>query len=81
MIHGLRGRARALVPLMGPLILGAFTDVGERAAAMETRGFGATRHPTSLTAVPDSGVQRCLRAAMVLCAVAAVTVNVWGVVR
>lgn len=80
-IHGLRGRARALVPLMGPLILGAFTDVGERAAAMETRGFGATRRPTSLTEVPDSGVQRCLRAAMLLCAALAVTVNVWGVLR
>ncbi|WP_051834776.1 energy-coupling factor transporter transmembrane component T family protein [Streptomyces sp. NRRL S-15] len=80
-IHGLRGRARALVPLVGPLILGAFTDVGERAAAMETRGFGATRRPTSLITVPDSAVQRSARAAMMLCAVVAVTVNVWGVMR
>ncbi|CAM5386299.1 Energy-coupling factor transporter transmembrane protein EcfT [Streptomyces alboniger] len=80
-IHGLRGRARALVPLVGPLILGAFTDVGERAAAMETRGFGATRRPTSLITVPDSAVQRGARAAMMLCAVVAVTVNVWGVMR
>ncbi|WP_050487083.1 energy-coupling factor transporter transmembrane component T family protein [Streptomyces sp. CNS654] len=80
-IQGLLGRARALVPLVGPLILGAFTDVGERAAAMETRGFGATRRPTSLITVPDSAVQRSARAAMMLCALVAVTVNVWGVMR
>ncbi|MDI5963270.1 energy-coupling factor transporter transmembrane component T [Streptomyces sp. SL13] len=80
-IHGLRGRMRALAPLMGPLVLSAFIDVGERAAAMETRGFGATRRPTNLTVVADSGAQRGLRAAMLLCALVSIVVNVWGVVR
>lgn len=80
-IRGLRGRVRALLPLAGPLILGAFTDVGDRAAAMETRAFGVTRRPTGLVAIPDSSGQRLARAAMVLCAVAAVAVNVWGVIR
>ncbi|MFF4188998.1 energy-coupling factor transporter transmembrane component T family protein [Streptomyces sp. NPDC001691] len=80
-IKGLYGRVRALVPLIGPLVLGAFTDVSERAAAMETRGFGATGRPTSLVAMADSTAQRLSRAVMMLCAAGAVTVNVWGVVR
>ncbi|GEB49240.1 MULTISPECIES: energy-coupling factor transporter transmembrane component T family protein [Streptomyces] len=81
-IRGLRGRVRALVPLAGPLILGAFTEIGDRAAAMETRAFGVTRRPTSLSGpLPDSTGQRVARAVMILCAAAAVAVNVWGVIR
>ncbi|MFG3038956.1 energy-coupling factor transporter transmembrane component T family protein [Streptomyces sp. NPDC048330] len=80
-VKGLRGRVRALLPMAGPLIFGALADVGERAAAMETRGFGAVRRPTSLTEVPDSTAQRVARTAMGLCAVVAVAVNVLGVIR
>ncbi|GHE06743.1 energy-coupling factor transporter transmembrane component T family protein [Streptomyces alanosinicus] len=80
-VTGLRGRVRALVPMAGPLILGALTDVGDRAVAMETRGFGTTRHCTYLTEVPDSTAQRAARAAMELCALTAVVANVLGVLR
>lgn len=80
-IRGLRGRTRALLPLAGPLVLGAFTDVAERAAAMEVRAFGAPCRPTSLSDVPDTTAERTARTVMVLCALAAVAVNVWGAVR
>ncbi|VFQ44516.1 abc/ecf transporter transmembrane component [Desulfoluna butyratoxydans] len=40
----LLARARRLVPLVGPLILGALADVEKRAMALELRG-GLRRHP------------------------------------
>ncbi|MEU2735587.1 energy-coupling factor transporter transmembrane component T [Streptomyces sp. NPDC007095] len=80
-VTGLRGRIRALVPMAGPLILGALTEVGDRAVAMETRGFGAGRRPTYLTEVPDTAAQRVARIVMGLCALTAVVTNVLGVLR
>ncbi len=80
-VKGLRGRVRALVPMAGPLILGALTDVGDRAVAMETRGFGTSRRPTFLTEVPDTAAQRVARTVMGLCALTAVVANVFGVLR
>ncbi len=65
-------RAGALLPLLGPLVLGMFTDVDERGTAMEARGFGSTARRTSLIPVPDSGAQRIARWAMPALAVAAV---------
>ena len=65
-------RAGALLPLLGPLVLGMFTDVEERSTAMEARGFGSTARRTSLIPVPDSGAQRIARWAMPALAVAAV---------
>lgn len=65
-------RAGALLPLLGPLVLGMFTDVDERGTAMEARGFGSTARRTSLIPVPDSGAQRIARWAMPALAAAAV---------
>ncbi|WP_326770614.1 energy-coupling factor transporter transmembrane protein EcfT (plasmid) [Streptomyces sp. NBC_01591] len=76
-----RQRARALLPMVGPLILGAFAEVEERAAAMEARAFGATRKPTALVPVPDTRAQRAARIVMCVIAAGAVAVNVLGVVR
>ena len=76
---GALARGRRLIPLMGPLLLGALTDVENRSIAMESRAFGAAVRPTALTVVSDSAAQRAARWAMILAAVAAVALNTLGV--
>jgi energy-coupling factor transport system permease protein len=72
-------RAGALMPLLGPLVLGMFTDVDERSTAMEARGFGSTARRTALIPVPDSGRQKVARWVMPAIAVVAIVVPiVWG---
>jgi len=73
-------RARALLPLLGPLILGMITDVDERSTAMEARAFGATPKPTSLIVVPDPVGERVARWLMFLSAIAVVVLVVVGVI-
>ncbi len=67
-------RVRVMLPLLGPLVLGMFTDVEERGTAMEARGFGSTVRRTALEAVPDSPGQRLARWLMAALAAAAVVV-------
>ena len=69
---GVRGRIGAMMPLLAPLVLGMFTDVEERATAMEARGFGSTAKRTSLTPVPDTTAQRVVRWSMPLVAATAI---------
>ncbi len=72
-------RLPVLMPLVGPLVLGMFTDVEERGTAMEARGFGSTARRTSLQPVPDSTAQRVARWVMPGLAAAAILVPiVWG---
>ena len=59
-------RARALVPLIGPLVLGALLDVEERALALEARAFGARTPKTSLFEIPDPLPERLLRQVILL---------------
>ena len=54
-------RARALVPLAGPLLLGSLIDVRERTFALEARAFGARPDRTAYRVVPDPAVDRVLR--------------------
>jgi energy-coupling factor transport system permease protein len=61
-----------MMPLLAPLVLGMFTDVEERATAMEARGFGSTAKRTALTPVPDTTAQRIVRWAMPVVALAAI---------
>ncbi|WP_306747955.1 energy-coupling factor transporter transmembrane component T family protein [Saccharothrix yanglingensis] len=77
----LRKRARAVLPLTGPLLLGALAELDERAVAMEARAFGAPCRRTSLVAVADSAAQRAARISLGLVAVAALAANVLGVLR
>lgn len=58
-------RLRALVPLIGPLILGSLVDVEERAIAMEARGFSIPGPKTSLIEIRDSKIQGALRRGLV----------------
>jgi energy-coupling factor transport system permease protein len=62
---GLR-RARALPPLVGPLIVGALVDVEERAMALESRAYTARGPKTSLRQLVDTRGQRVVRLIMLL---------------
>lgn len=75
----LRARLRALVPLIGPVLLGSLIDVRERTFALEARGFGATGARTAYRVVPDTTADRVGRVGLVLAAVATVIVAVTGV--
>ncbi len=57
---GLR-RVRALVPLVGPLVVGALVDVEERAMAIESRAYTASGPKTSLRELVDTTGQRIAR--------------------
>ena len=54
-------RARAVVPLILPLVLGSLMEVEERAIAIEARGFNSNRVETSLIEIPDTRQQMILR--------------------
>jgi energy-coupling factor transport system permease protein len=66
---GLR-RVRALVPLVGPLIIGALGDVEERAMALESRAYTASGPKTSLRQLVDTPGQRAARLLLLLAIVA-----------
>ena len=69
-------RLGVLMPLLGPLVLGMFTDVEERSTAMEARGFGSTAKRTTLTPVRDSAAQKVARWVMPAVALLAVVLQV-----
>jgi energy-coupling factor transport system permease protein len=58
-----------------PLVLAMVEDAGTRAAALEARGLSSTGPRTSYRAVPDSSLQRVVRAVLVLAALTAVAVR------
>jgi energy-coupling factor transport system permease protein len=66
-------RARALLPLVGPILLGSLIDVRERTFALEARAFGARPGRTAYRVVPDPAIDRWLR----LGTVAAMLATVW----
>jgi energy-coupling factor transport system permease protein len=54
-------RIRGVVPLAGPMISGALSDVEERSMALEARAFSARDRRTTLRTLPDSGAERAAR--------------------
>jgi energy-coupling factor transport system permease protein len=71
-------RLRGLVPLAGPLVLGALTDVEQRTMALEARAFAAPGRRTSLRPYPDSAAQRGLRWGLTLLTIVLVVLAVGG---
>ena len=59
-------RARALLPLVLPLVVGSLLEVEERAIAIEARAFNSKRVETSLLEIPDSQRQKILRIGLVV---------------
>ena len=74
-------RVRALIPLIGPVLLGSLVDVRERTFALEARGFGARPGRTAYRIVADPPVDRWLRLAILILCVGVVVVAVTGIVR
>lgn len=68
-------RARALFPLVAPLVFNSLVDVEERSLALEVRGFSAPNPKTSLNGLVDTTSQRVMRWAMLLLAGLMVAVN------
>ena len=54
-------RARGVVPLAGPLVFSALSEVEEQAMALEARAFSAPGRRTVLRTFPDSPRQRAAR--------------------
>jgi energy-coupling factor transport system permease protein len=59
-------RLRGIVPIVGPVILGAIGEVEERTMALEARGFSRPGRRTLLWQPADSAAQRAARWLMVL---------------
>lgn len=71
-------RVRGVLPLAGPLVLGAITDVEQRTMALEARGFTAPGRRTVLRVFPDTSGQRALRWGVGVLAILAVAASVSG---
>ncbi len=69
-------RLRALVPLIGPLLLGSLVQLEGRAIALEARGFGHRGPRTSLHRLRDSPAQALLRWLSVFAMAALILVRV-----
>ena len=59
-------RARGVLPLAGPVLLGSIGEVEERSMALEARGFTRPGRRTLLWWPPDSELQRLARWALLL---------------
>jgi energy-coupling factor transport system permease protein len=75
----LRHRLRAIVPIVGPVLLGSLIDVRERTFALEARGFGARPGRTAYRSVPDPGVDRAVRPLLALAIAGVVVLALSGV--
>jgi energy-coupling factor transport system permease protein len=78
---GLSRRVRGIVPLAGPMIFGALTEVEEQTMALEARAFSAPARRTVLRTLPDSAAQRLLRWVLLLGAIAAIAAEIAGVLH
>ncbi len=74
----IRRRIRGIVPLAGPMVLGALSEVEERTVALEARGFSARARRTAMRVLPDSGTQRVTRWVVGLGSIALVIISVAG---
>ena len=59
-------RARAVIPIILPLVLGSLVEVEERAIAIEARGFNSNRKETSLIEIHDTQLQKNIRSGFIL---------------
>jgi energy-coupling factor transport system permease protein len=73
-------RVRGVVPLAGPMVLGALGDVEERTMALEARAFSAGGRRTVLRTLDDPPIQRALRWALGIGSIAVVALAIAGVI-
>jgi energy-coupling factor transport system permease protein len=72
-------RVRGIVPIVGPVVLGAIGEVEQRTMALEARGFSRPGRRTLLWQPADSGAQRVARWAFGAALVALVVARAAGV--
>jgi len=73
-------RIVGIVPLVGPMIFGALSEVEEQTQALEARGFSAPGRRTALRPLPDAGWERQARLALLVIVVAMVAASIAGIV-
>lgn len=71
-------RVRGVVPLAGPMVVSALSEVEERTMALEARAFSAPGRRTTLRPLPDRAAERALRWGLALAAVALVALSIAG---
>jgi energy-coupling factor transport system permease protein len=69
-------RARAVVPIVLPLVLGSLVEVEERAIAIQARAFNSNRTETSLIEIEDTPGQAVARKLMLLITVFAIIARI-----
>ena len=74
----IRARLRGILPLVGPVIIGALTDVEERSLALESRAFSRPGKRHLLWAMADTTWERWLRWALVALLVAVAAARLTG---
>lgn len=85
------GRLRALIPLLGPVVLSSLTDAQERGMTLETRGFGVcTKKRTNIIKLTFSIVDYSVIVILCIIALSTIVVSIgvyagiipyWGGVR
>ena len=76
----IRARIRGVLPLVGPVIIGALTDVEERSLALESRAFSRPGKRHLLWAMGDTAWERGLRWALLALLVAIAAARISGVI-
>jgi energy-coupling factor transport system permease protein len=71
-------RVRGVVPLAGPMISSALSEVEERTLALEARAFSAPPRRTTLRPLPDDSWQRALRWSLLALVLIAVLASLTG---
>lgn len=71
-------RMRGVLPLAGPMIFGALSEVEEQTMALEARAFSAPGRRTVLRVLPDRGTERAARWLLLLVTVVLVGLSVAG---
>ncbi len=72
-------RLRGVIPLAGPMITGALSEVEERTMALEARAFSAPGRRAVLRALPDSTGERIVRWSVAVLVVLAIGAGLAGV--
>jgi len=71
-------RFRGVVPLVGPMISGALSEVEERTMALEARAFSAPARRALLRPMPDDAAQRAGRWLLGLATIVLIVATISG---
>ena len=74
-------RIRGIVPLAGPMISSALSEVEERSLALEARAFSAPQRRTVLRHLPDRPGERIARWGIFIGTIALIVATAAGVIR